>query len=262
MQRTLAAALIVVPWCAPVFAQLSINPAQDFIDKTTLLNGILSNRRIVGTSQKAQTLGQPAKAIRPTPAPVDVTAIRWTDGYLLPDRYAARLGVSGPSLQEAKIVLSSFLSLYQRTAARDGFPANDLAYGFAYFVVNSYMTLHELHQVPGDNRGKDRLDRVARILEKRAAAPQPSQKRAIYRQLKAALSRREEIQTMTDRQKQELTEGLAVLCGAHYTRYLRAVERGNDAQIEKARQEAGRSLEKILGVAADRVRITNAGLSL
>ncbi len=41
----------------------------------------------------------------------------------------------------------------------DRFPANDLAYAMEYFVVNSYMIYHDLHDVP-----YERDPRVKRLL--------------------------------------------------------------------------------------------------
>lgn len=45
---------------------------------------------------------------------------------------------------EIKKAASELLDLYHETAKKDGFPSNDLAYAFEYFVVNNYMYYNDL----------------------------------------------------------------------------------------------------------------------
>lgn len=50
----------------PARAQVMTNPVQDYINKTTILNNILSNRRATDMSQSAQTKGRRRPALRRT----------------------------------------------------------------------------------------------------------------------------------------------------------------------------------------------------
>lgn len=188
----LAVVLVLAAAPAPAGAQIGLSPVQDYIDKTTLLNGILSNARATDMSQRAQ-------------------------------RDAARR-------REAAAFFQSLLDLYRKTAATDGFPANDVAYAMEYFVVNGYMTYHDLHDVPYEKdprvrRGAQPLDRVALAAE-----------------------------------KQELAEALAIGFGTTYAAYMRGVHAGDEALMAQARRTAGEQLERLVGAPAARIRIDESGL--
>jgi hypothetical protein len=67
---------------------------------------------------------------------------------------------------------------------------------------------------------------------------------------------------MTDAQKQEASEMMAILFGVNYSGYLKGLNDGNDQLTEQARQMAKEGLEKLLGVSINQIKITNNGLQL
>ncbi len=255
-------------------AQILNNPVQDYINKTNLLNNILSNKRATDMSQKAQSKG---KSTNPTagnstsrtnsvtlPEP---TIFTHTGGSLLPKLLAGKSAVTTAEQLKAEQFFISLLNLYEGTARKDGFPANDLAYAFEYFVVNSYMTYHDLHDVDYDKdprvkRGKDMFDRLTLINEKKLLKVSLSQERAIYNQFKTLLAGNPEVLKMTDGQKQELAELLAIMFGVQYTAYIKGVNREDEKGIEQARQMAKQYLEKLIGVPVERIKIGDNGLRM
>jgi hypothetical protein len=251
-------------------AQLLTNPVQDYINKTTLLNNILSNQRAIDLSQKLQTNGRSINPsnrkspVRPEPQAVpEPTKFTHAGNFILPKLLAEKSGVAGQS--GAEQFFASLLNLYQQTAQKDGFPPNDLAYAFEYFVVNSYMTYHDLHEVAYDKdprvkRGKDMFDRLTIINEKKLLKVTLIQERAIYNQLKTTLSHNATIRKMTDREKQELTELLAIIFGLDFRAYLKGVNDEDDKAIEQARQTAKMYLERLTGAPVERIKISNEGV--
>jgi hypothetical protein len=245
-------------------AQIGLSPVQDYINKTTLLNDILSNARATGMSQRARTTrgtaGSSGGAAAASP-----TAFRHAGRSLLPKLLAERAGGEAARRQEAERFFESLLDLYRRTAANDGFPPDELAYAMEYFVVNSYMTYHDLHDVPYEKdprvrRGKDGFDRIAIINQKKALKPTIGHERAVYGQMRELLAANPAIVRMSDREKQELTELLAIMMGVNYTAYMRGVNAEDERLTEQARQVAREHLERLIGVPIARLQIDAGGL--
>lgn len=272
MSKILPCSLLLLSLLTGVSAQAQVNPVQDYINKTNLLNNILSNKRATDISQKAQT--KAASKNRSTVnssngvdsgAVPEPTEFSQTKRSLLPKLLAEKSGGGAAGQHEAERFFDSLLELYQQTARKDGFPPNDLAYAFEYFVVNSYMTFHDLHDVDYDKdprikRGKDSFERLTMINEKKLLKVTPYQERALYNQLRTLLAANPAVQRMTDREKQELTELLAIMFGVNYTAYLKAVNGEDERLIEQARQTAKGHLEKLIGVPAEKIKIGNDGL--
>jgi hypothetical protein len=249
-------------------AQLLTNPVMDYFNRTTLFNNILGNQRAIEMSQRAQRKGMTgnrnspaAPASKPVPEP---TKFNHTGQLILPKLLAEK--AAGAGQQNAEQFFASLLSLYEQTARKDGFPANDLAYAFEYFVVNTYMTYHHLHDVPYEKdprvkHGKDMFDRLTLSNEKKLLKVTMLQEQAVYQQFKSVLSDNPAIAKLSDREKQELTELLAIMFGVDYMAYMKGVNSEDDKAIEQARQIAGKYLERITGVAVERIKINESGVS-
>jgi hypothetical protein len=242
-------------------AQLLTNPVQDYINKTTLLNNILSNMRANQMIQQGQNGGKQAPA--PAQKQPDTTAFQHAGTALLPKQLASRT----PQPQQAEQYLATLISLYEQTARKDGFPPNDLAYALNYFVVNTYMTYHDLHDVeyskdPRVKRGKDMFERLTLSNEKKLLKVTPYQERAVYNQLKSALAANAAVRQLTDRQKQEVTELLAITFGVNFKAYMDAVNREDERAMDAARKQAKANLEKLTGAEVERIRINESGLAM
>ena len=99
---------------ASLQAQMLTNPVQDFINKATVLNNILSNRRAIEMSQKMQT-GEAAQKQTPNqPAAPDLTAFAYAGSPLMPKQLGAK---GGP---QAEQYFTTLISLYPFTSPFTG----------------------------------------------------------------------------------------------------------------------------------------------
>lgn len=265
--RLSSATLLVVASlsAATARAQMSVNPVQDYINKTTLLNNILSNAR-ANEMIRAQTNGAagakaPTRPAAPAPA---ATAFRHSGQSILPAMIAQR-SANAANRGQLQNFLEAQLQLYNRTATTDGFPPNELAYAMEYFIVNSYMIVHDLHDVPYEKdprvkRGKDSFDRITIINEKKTLKPTMTQERAVYNQMQTALAANPGVMKLNDAERQQMTEMLAIMFGMNYAAYMQGINAENDQAIEQARASARLQLERLLGMPADRIKIDDTGV--
>lgn len=241
------------------------NPVNDYINKTTLLNNILSNARAVDMSQRMQNGGvsepRPAAEAKATP-----TQFKPGGAPFLPSRLAGSAGASAAQRQEAETYFRSLLTQYEETAQHDGFPANDVAYAMEYLLVNGYMIYHDLHEVPYEKdptvkRTSDPLERLQLMAQKRARKPTLGEERAVFAQFQVALAAKPEMQKMSDQQKQELAELLAITLGMDLTAYLKALNAEDEAQIAQARASTKAHLETFFAMPIDAIKIGAKGLT-
>jgi hypothetical protein len=287
MRRPIGVVLAVLTLAgAPARAQLMTSPVQDLVNKTSILNDVLSNKRAPDAGQKRQaarkrptprraapTANAPTEA-EPAPsateatatAPVSVESTKFRQSApLLPDMLAAATSEDPTKRAEARQLFGGLLELYMQTARKDGFPADDLAYAFEYFVVNNYATYHDIHDLDYTNdprlrREPDAVRRVTILTEKSARRVTLPQERAVYDQFRTLLASNAQIRQLSDRDKQQLTELLAIMMGVTYASYVRGIQTGDEAMIEQARQTARAGLERLTGVPVDRLTIGDAGL--
>ena len=76
----------------------------------------------------------------------------------------------------------------------------------------------------------------------------------------ATLAANPSIARLTDREKQEMTEGMAIMFGVNYAAYMRGVNAEDDRQIAQAREAARQSLEKLLGAPITQIKIDESGV--
>ena len=240
--------------------QIMSNPGQWYINNqiysTRVFNGVVANSMLRKGARRT-TSKQTSK-----PA-TDFTAFKSAPNNVLP----AKLSANSPNRAETERILNTFVGLYRQTAQKDGFPANDLAYAFEYFVVNNYQIYHDLVELAADKdpqarRAKDGFERIRILNEKRLRQVSLPQERVIYNQFREVLAANAEIQKMTDAQKQEAAELLAIMFGVNFAGYMKGINDGDDRLTEQARQLAKEGLEKLLGVPIAQIKITNNGLEL
>jgi hypothetical protein len=260
-RRTLALVSLVA---APAGAQIMSNPAQWYIDtqmySTRVFNDAVANSMIT-KGARGTAAGKPN-----APAAAEPTRFREGTGASITEALARRTGGDAARQAAAKRTFDSYVALYRQTAQKDGFPSNDLAYAYEYFVVNNYQIYHDLFDVPYEKdpwakRGRDGFDRITLMNQKKLQQVTMPQERAIYEQFRASLGANPEIRKLTDAQKQEAAEQLAIMFGVNYSAYLRAVNAEDDAAAEQARRMARQGLEKLLGASFERIKVTDAGVT-
>jgi hypothetical protein len=263
----LAFAFVFASAATRALAQGMQSPAQWYINQqiysTRVFNGVFANSMLDatrGTGAGAAAGAGTAAATAATP-PRDVTRFTPQAASLAPARLAAREG-GDPRARER---YESFVALYAQVARKDGFPADDLAYAYEYFVVNGYHIWHDLLDLPTDRDpylrdARDGFERIELAARKRQQQVAMSEERAIYEQFRRQLGASAEVQRMSDAEKQEAAEMLAISYGVAYAGYMRAIETGDEALREDARRSARLGLEKMLGRPIERIRIGYGGL--
>lgn len=261
--RTVVALLIASTLALPAGAQLSSNPMQDYVNRTTLLDNILGNARATAVRQRVET-NAPAPSSGPETAAASPTAFRHSGRSILPAMLAQRVTGTDAARRQAEQFFESQLELYRRTATTDKFPADDLAYAMEYLVVNSYITFHDLHDIPYEKdprakRGRE-LGRLHVINEKKALTPTLTQERAVFGQMLTLLAANPAVTRLGDREKQELAECLAMMIGVNYASYMKGIETGDEKLLTQARQTARQNLERVLGLPITKVKIDDSGI--
>jgi hypothetical protein len=269
MKKVLLGSLFTLIFsAAPAAGQIMSNPSQWYINNqiysTRVFNGLVANS-MLRKSGKGKTGQNPVKSGN-SKGTADYTVFKESPNSSLAKLFAGKAG-GGQNQREAQQLFDSFISLYKQTARKDGFPANDLAYAFEYFVVNNYHIYHDLMDLPPDKdprtrRARDGFDRINILNQKKLLQVTLSQERAIYNQFKTLLAASPEVQKMTDAQKQEAAELFAILFGVNYTGYMKGINDGDEELTEQARQMARQGLEKLLGVSVGQIKITSYGLEL
>lgn len=247
-------------------AQMMSNPAQWYINNSIYSSRVFNST--VGTSTASRTAGGRPDDRRAATAPIERDVTRFTErpNSPLPALLAVNSTGISTSREDAERRFASYIALYKQTAQQDGFPANDLAYAFEYFVVNNYHVYHDLVPVPYDKdpralRAADGFDRISAMSKKRLLQVTMAQERRIHQQFRTRLAARADIRAMTDAQKQEAAELLATLFGINFAMYMQGIDARDDRMAQQGRSMAREGLEKLLGVPIDSIRITSGGLT-
>ncbi|RYG20135.1 hypothetical protein EON82_20600 [bacterium] len=207
-----------------VFAvgQIMSNPGQWYIKNqmysTRVFNGLVANS-MLGKKPVAPAAAKRTqfKAVAP----------------LLPKLLASKFEAG--KREQAERLFVSHLNLYRETARKDGFPADDLAYALEYFVVNNYHLAKDLMGTGG-----------------MITMPQ---ERAIYRQFQGLLAGNAAATKLTDREKQQATEMLAIGFGMNYSVFQSGAK-------EQARASARQGVEKLVGAPLEKMLFTETGIEL
>lgn len=241
-------------------AQIMSNPSQWYINNQIysmrVFNGMVGNSML-------RKGGRTSSTKRP-PNPATANPGLFKAG---PNILPARLTKNAANAAETQKLLDGFVALYKQTAAKDGFPSNDVAYAFQYFVVNNYQIYYDLVDVPADldpraKRARDGFERIQILNEKKLLQVSPFQEKAIFEQFRSVISQNAELAKMPDSQKQEAAEVLAIMFGVNFAAYMQGIKTRDETLQNQARQAARDGLEKLLGASIDRIKITNSGLEI
>jgi len=246
---------------APTGAQIMSNPGRWYINPQLYSTRVFIG--VIADSMLDATRGQAGAAPRNTTP--DVMRFRPASAPIAPARFAAHGGGTPEVPREAQAEYESRVALYARTADTDGFPADDLAYAYEYFIVNADHVHHDLVPLQPDRdpylrHAVDGFDRIALAAHKRTEKILLAQERALYEQFRHQLGASPEVGRMSDAEKQESAEMLAISFGVTYSAYLRCVENGDAALYEAARRAARTGLEKLLGRPIEKISIGYSGL--
>jgi len=282
MKKNILAVIFVIAFSSiPAFAQNTVfvptppviniypqfDPVQMQLEQQYLRDSL--NAASNETGKKGRASASKSRASNPAPVKRVKTATEFDAvgrRRILPDQLSKAQGKNASEISQAKQAFDTFLNRYEESATTDGFPPNDLAYAFEFFIANNYNVYKDhLQQDPADKApmspSADPLLKLARMANKRSGYSLVGYvDKIIYQQMKDVLSKNPAIVKLTDRQKQEFTEMLAITTIATFDMYAAAGKSGDPEAFAEAQNMAKQSLEKMLGVSADKIKITAKGL--
>ncbi|WP_099151350.1 DUF6683 family protein [Flavilitoribacter nigricans] len=192
---------------------------------------------------------------RKSVANLPVTYFKPGVGTILPRQLAE---IEGNAQERAKAVqyYEGLIDLYQEVARKDGFPPNNVAYAFNYYVVNNYQIMHDLLST------KMRVSSITPIGGGPRSGKTVSldQERTLFCQFEEMLSEDPSIVKMNDTEKQSITESLAIMTNECFKLYQYALENDDKAILRQAQDNAYNNLVQLLGERAVNMRITDRGM--
>ncbi|MGI9056494.1 MAG: DUF6683 family protein [Pyrinomonadaceae bacterium] len=197
-----------------------------------------------GTRRSAQIKKDPLQF-----RPANVTVIT--------DEQLAQMTKNAQEKQELENLFNSAISSYAETAGKDGFPYNDLAYAFNYFVVNNY---HVYHDVLKSYKGYSNFGIID--ISKLPNYVNLDGERTVYNQFRGVLSSNPSVAKLTDAEKEKFTALMAIMTNVPWTMYEAGIKSGNDEAIKGARQLAKQNLENLFGTSPENILINSSGVTV
>ena len=268
MMRGTALGLVTIVATAGTLSAQSVmmNPSAWYVNNQIysmrVFSSAMSNLRVTGTRADGGSTRRGPAAPREVVIP---TQYRESPSSTIPAMLSQNSAGLGRSREDVQSLFATHIARYKTTMERNRFPSNDLASAYMYFIVNNYHIYHDLLEVPyaKDPRARaagDMFDRITAMGKKRQLQVTPSQYLAIVDQFRTQLGASTEIRSMTDAQKQEATELLAVMFGVNYEAYMQGIDAEDTAQLQRGRDMAKQGLERLLGIPIAQIRITNTGV--
>ncbi len=159
--------------------------------------------------------------------------------------------------QDLENLFNGCVKSYAATAQKDGFPFNDLAYAFNFFIVNNY---HIYKNVLGKYKGYSNfgvvdVSQLPDYIDSRGEL-------TIYDQFRTVLTSNPSVTKLTDAEKEKFTALMAIMTNVPWQMYEGGIKTGNDEAIENARNLAKQNLENLFGTSPDNIVITESGVTL
>lgn len=235
----------------PQFEPLNMHLQREYLRTSTAA----SSQPSAGSGKSGRAAVSKSRSTAARPKIKSATDFTSTADWILPERLSRAMGKTPAQISEIKQRLGSFLHTYETLAANDNVSPDDLSYGLAFFIVNNYVVVNDSKEINPALKSKSDESTI----NKKAAFSDAVQK-IIRKQVKDSLTSNPAIAKLTDRQKQEFTEMLVIVTVTNYYMYEIAGKSGTAENFAQARNETRQLLEKILGVPADKIKITENGL--
>lgn len=273
MKKILLTAIFV-----SVFSGVGATAQTVFIPQPTVINiplldpsrmiiqNEINRNTINGAEERGGTKG--TKPRPTTPGVVDYTMFNARQENYMPKVMAQSVKGSVAEQRQAEQFYNAQIADYEWIATNHHLlPANDVASAFVNYILINYQVYYDLYDVrvekdPWAKRARSNSERTVLMNEKKSLVTTEDQDRLMYYQLKKMLSAKPEFRKMIDRQKQEMTETMAIMSGIVKVNYLKAIEDEDERQIQQAHEAAKAGLEKMLGVPINKIKFNPSGLQL
>jgi hypothetical protein len=231
------ASLAEAAWTNPYWGGNWNNPSSSLL-QTMVMNRAMRNATVKGNAQRRDHAGQVSgkKQVAAARARQSAVTFRPVTAKLVP-RQTAEAFTRDPRERKAlEKVFVQLLDIFAQDAARDGESYN-LARAAAFFVVAHYTVIN-------------------------GTIPPENQAMVYQRNLAADLAENPNFRSMPDRKKQELYETFVIYGMFALSGYKQSMDEGKREQTETFRTFSRQCIETVLGVPAERLSFTNAGLSV
>lgn len=193
-----------------------------------------------------------------------VTHYKYNGQSMIPSMLLKDMALDDVNRMMAISLMQKSLNYYLTTSAQDNFESHDLTWATVYFLSLSYLIYHDSGR-PG-----------------KSSTPyteiKPELEFKIYQTLSKSLTEDAAIKKMSDAEKQMATENLAIMAGTTSQIYSSLIDSSSmtnladglygpktspqekENQINAVRQQAKRNMEKVFGVSADKIKITENGV--
>lgn len=199
-----------------------------------------SNSRSNSTHKQAGQQSRRNQIRSPLPATVNAvtgrTTFRPVVASIVPQQMAAEVGKSESERKEMQAFFAQCLQNYESFRRKQGLPIKDVALAVSYFIATNY----NIH------RG--------------GAALTEQQSTALRNEIVAALKEDQQFQALSNREKQEMYETMAVMAEFALVGYESGKQKGDEQAVRQFQQLARENLERLLGTSADKLHFTDNGL--
>ena len=185
------------------------------------------------------------------------TAFKFGDKYLAPDLLLANYKGTAAEKTNAARSLAASIDRYKATAAKDGFPANDLAYSFNFFIIHNLIIYNGVKCTALELGLKGREDSCSIFTVHNYTL---DHERTIYNQFRKILDTPETAK-MTDGEKQLTAEMFALKVNELWDRWNAKAARPMTVDNYNIKMEAAKNLEDFLQTDVRKISITKDGIN-
>ena len=220
----------------------------------TGINGLIRSQMMRNLSRNGKGSKNSSLSKKPPVSQIaDPTSFKASSANSIVNAFAEKSDADATQQKQVQALFDQCLQLFWKTAKDDNFPSNDLAYGFEFYVVNNYHVYKDVFSTLGDYQ----FD-----LTKAPNYVYYSREQAIYGQFRQFLGDTPEIKKLTDKEKQQFTEVLAIKANIAFLMDEQG-RKNNDRQLMgKAQEMAKSNLESLFQTTADKIIIDDNGVSL
>lgn len=223
-------------------------------EMTKIIGRGLVNQQILGRGAN----GKNSKSSAPkTQVATGATAFKFNDKYLSPDILLANFKRTASEKSKAAQNISEAIDSYKNIAKKDGFPANDLAYSFNFFIIHNLIIYHSVKCTALELGLKGREDSCSIFTAHNFTL---DQERGVYNQFRQVLDS-PEIAKMTDADKQLMAEMIALKIFDIWSRWGELANRPMSIENYNIKMEAAKNLEDFLKIPVKNISATKDGIN-
>ena len=218
-----------------------------------MINGMI--RSLMNGSKSGSRKSSAANSAARRNAPADPLSYSHAGANSVVKPLAAMMSEKGnlDQQEETEQIFQQFIKEYRDVADKDGFPSNDIAYAMEYFLVQNY---HVYYDILAGTRNALIIDH-----SKNPDVINMDQERTLYKQFRQMFEGNPNFKKMSNKDKQQFTETLAIMTNLVYTLYENGINNDDAKLIKQARMMAKESLENLFDTSVDNIIVNDNGIS-